>query len=151
MQTDLCAEDLWLQDLAHDLNDAIQCHIPDGKEGIPSQQMDDRPGPKDEAAAEKGQGIDDGNEDTQKERIGGLHHQHSDDGNGEGEAHQDELGFDLAPAGGFQLIFGCVYRKSQQRCQMFLIHFVDEITVFGKKVGGDQCHEEGNEEIGNAT
>ena len=113
--------------------------------------MDDCPGPEDKTAAEEGQGVDDGDDDTQKQGIGRFHHQHTDDGNGEGKAHQDELGFDIAPDGGLQFCFCGAYGNAQQGCQMFLIYTADKVTVFGKEVGGDQRNEEGDEEIGYAA
>ncbi len=151
MQTDLCAKDFWLQNLSHDLNDAIECHISDSKEGIPRQKMDDRSWPEDETAAEEGQGVDDGDDDTQQDGIRGAHHQHGDNRNGEGEAHQDELGFNVAPDRRLQFFFCGIDGKTQQRCNVFLIFSADEVSVFGEEVSGDQCYEESDEEVGYAA
>ena len=39
--------------------------IADSQESIAGHQMDDCPGPEDEAAAKEGQGVNDGDDDTQ--------------------------------------------------------------------------------------
>lgn len=151
MQTNLCSENLGLENLSHDLNDAVQCQIADGKEGIPCQKMDESTRPEDETTAEEGQCINDGNEDTQQKRIWRVHHQHTDEGDGKGKAHEDELGFDITPDGGLQLLFGCMDRKPQQRCDMLLINAADEITVFSEEISGNQRNEKGDEKAGYAA
>lgn len=147
----MCAKDFRLQNLPHDLNDAIERQIAEGEEGIPSGEEENCAGPKNKPTAEEGQGINDGNQNAQQQRMGRTEYQHTDKGNDENKPHQNQLRFHIAPDGGLQLLLCGMDGKPKQRCNMDFVLPANQIPILCEEISGNQCHKEGNEEAGNTA
>ena len=147
MQTNLCTKDFWLHDLPHDLHGGVNDHIANGKLGRAKNQMDDGSRPENETAAKERQGINDGDDDAEQQCEWRTQHHKADECDGKGVNHQNQLCFDIAPYGCFQIPLCIMDGCAEQRKDIFFIKAANEGCVFCEEIGGQQRNEHTQQKI----
>lgn len=147
VQTNLCTKDFWLHDLPHDLHGGVNDHITNGKLGRAKNQMDDCTRPENESAAKERQGINDGNDDTEQQCEGRTQYHKTDECDGKGINHQNQLCFDIAPYGCFQIPLCIMDGCAEQGKHIFFIKAANKDRVFCEEIRGQQCNEHTQQKI----